>query len=169
VLPTEKADTDPTESAAESGKELPIFVQMVQVVLPPGSFLDVPLADLASNVVFAYHPADRTLLLRPSIEVSPQATVLIGQTTRIGPADTSSTMGELFQIPLAEASPVTVNAVDGDTGALTLTYAGETVDLEPGASRTFKEKAGQAVKVTILVNTGRLASIEPFPYSPETR
>jgi len=158
-----------SQDSATVQRTLPIFVQVVQVLLPPGSSLGAQGTDPAPNSVFAYNPADRTLFLRPSIDVHPETQVLIGQTTSIGEPGQTPTRGELFQVPANEASPLEIIAIDAETGGLTLAYAGQVFELLPGQSRSLKQAAGQATEVTSVTHMGRPASIEPFPYSPDAR
>ncbi len=153
--------------AADQG--LPLYVQVVQTFLMPGASPTVTSGDPPPNNVFAYDSTSRTLLLRPSVSLSPEAQVLVGWTTVIQGTSSRQVHGELHQVPPGDAGPVELLTVDTETGAVTFAYAGQTFQLYPGESRSLKRAAGQATEITIVANTGRVASIEPHLYGPGTR
>jgi hypothetical protein len=158
-----------TQSSTPLTSSLPVYVQVVQNFLMPGTSPASSAIDLPANDVFAFDPASHTLLLRPSIALSREVQVLVGLTTVIEEVNFPQVHGQLYQVPPGDAGPVEVLAIDAEAEDITFVYAGQTLQLRPGESRSFKHAAAQATVITVITNTGRLASIAPFPYAPGTR
>ncbi len=154
-----------------AGSRLPIFVEMVQSSLLPASPAQMPPADAGPTGVFAFDPSNRLLLVQPSVQILSTTEVLVGLTTAQMP-NRPYVHSELFQIPSSQATPLSVIAIDADSGTLTLAYADQTFELRPGQSRTFKQKgAGElaAIEITTIINHGRPTAIGVLPVDPGSR
>jgi hypothetical protein len=143
---------------------LPLFVEMIVVSLPLGASSQDALDDLPPNGVYVFDEGSHTLRVRPSIDISPQTQVLVGQTTVLRMRDQSHASGALFQVPPSRTGPLEVIALDADTGTLTLEYGAQVFDLPPGSSRSFKQAGSEgAIEITVIAHRGQLAAIEPLP------
>jgi hypothetical protein len=159
----------PSDPQADSRP--PIFVEMVQAPLVPDSPARMPPADFGPTGVFSYDPSNRLLLVQPSVQILPTTEVLVGLTTAAVP-NRPYLPSELFQIPSSQMAPLSVIAIDADSGTLTLAYAGQAFKLRPGQSQSFKQKGeGElaVVQVTTITNHGRLADIGLLPADPGSR
>lgn len=148
--------------------QLPIFVEMVQAPLSPEPSSRMPPADGTPTGVYAFNPSDWSLLIAPTIQVLPTTEVLVGLSSATSP-NRPYVAGALFQIPSTEQAPLRVIAIDADSGTLTLAYADQAFELEPGQSRSFKQ-GGEGelalVNLTTITSHGRLASIDSLPPDP---
>lgn len=166
------ATLDNTEPAyAPSGSQPPIFVEMIQAPLSPEPSSRVPPADFGPTGAFAYDPSNKLLLVPPSVQILPTTEVLVGLTSATMP-NRPYVPSELLQIPSSQTAPLSVMAVDAASGALTLEYAGQTFELQPGESRSFKQKGSgdlAVVVVTTITNHGRLAVIDLMLDDPGSR
>lgn len=148
---------------------LPIYVQIVQTILMPGAALKETSSDLPWNNVFVFDPTGRTLFLRPDVSLSLDAQVVVGLTTVIQEANQNQVRGELYQIPPNDTGPLKLVAIGTEGEALTVNYASQTFELQPGASRSFKQPVGNAVQITVVTHHGRLTSVEPLASIPGGR
>lgn len=158
-------------SEPPTASRLPIFVEMVQEPLSPDLSRSMPPADAAPTGLYSYEPTSRLLLVQPSVQILPTTEVLVGLTSAEVP-NRPYLPSELFQIPSPEASPLGMIAVDADGETLTLAFAGQTFELRPGESRSFKQQGeGElaVVKVTTITNYGRLAAIDLLSADPGSR
>lgn len=145
---------------------MPIFVEMTQTTILPGSSSDDMMLNVGRNNTFVYNPDSKTLLLQSTYTIDPSAEVLIGLSTILKLPDLGYVKGELFQIPLSADTPLTIVAVEGKTGRLTIDYDGEIFQLESGQSRSFKKTGSDPQLPTLIItvtNHGRPATIETFP------
>lgn len=148
---------------------LPVYVQVVHVILMPGADSAAALAEPPPNGVFAFDPAHNALAARSPISITPQTQVVIGLTTVIQEARQAQIHAQLYRVPPDDAEPVKLVAVEAETDVVTLDHAGETFVLAPGDSRSFKRRAGEATILTGVTNTGRLAFIGALAYEPGGR
>jgi len=173
-------DAGPTESVAQAPLDLsgdggpPIFVEMVRAPLSPDLSPQMPPADTSPGGVYVYNPVDRSLLVAPEIQILPTTGVLVGLTSATTPGR-PYVASDLFQIPPAgpaEPAPLGVVAVDAASGSVTLAYAGQTFELAPGQSRSFKQSGeGELalLEMTTITNYGYLATIGLLPPDPGSR
>jgi hypothetical protein len=174
LCPEERPSREETKTMTEtpmlSNGELPVFIEMRQaVLLGSGDSPDVAVAG-QPNSVFAYIASSRTLLLRSAITVAPTTEVVIGLTQVIQGPTGELVMGRLFQVPASGTPPLAVvdlavADIERATGRLRLHYSGETLELSPGQSRTFKRTLADqgSVEITTITNRGRLAAIGSLP------
>jgi hypothetical protein len=156
------------DAPAASG--LPIFLEMVQAPLSPEPVSRMPPADGTPTGAFAFDLVDRSLLLPPSVQILPATEVVVGVLSSSTP-DRPYIASELFQLPSSQAAPVTLLTVDAESGTLTLAYAGQTFELGPGESRSFKDQGDgepSLVKMTTFTNHGRIEAVGllPAPVGP---
>jgi hypothetical protein len=166
---TPTAVTAQAQSSAPLTSGLPVYVQVVHVILMPGADSVAALTDAPPNDVFAFDPAHNALAARASISIPPETQVVIGVTTVIQEASQAQIHGQLYRVPPDDAEPVNLVVVEAETDVVTLNYAGETFVLAPGDSRSFKRRAGECTILTGVTNTGRLASIGALSYEPGGR
>jgi hypothetical protein len=108
------------------------------------------------------------------MQILPTAEILVGLTSATSPGR-PYVASDLFQIPAAEPAepaPLRMVAVDAASGTLTLAYAGQTFELAPGQSRSFKQSGeGELaiLEMTTITNHGHLATIGPLPPDPGSR
>jgi len=155
---------------APGDSQMPIFVEIVQAPLWPDSSAPMPPADDSPIGAFAFDPTSRLLLVQPSVQILSTTEVLVGLTEALPGMPHVSC--ELFQIPSAQAAPLTVITIDADTATLTVAYGDHTFEIRPGQSLSFKEKReGEpvATEVTTIINHGRLAAIGLLPTGPTGR
>ena len=167
--PTSKIEENLSSGSIQDLPEsegMPIYVEMIQTTLVPGSSSNDIMLNVGENTTFVYNPDSKTLLLQPTYTIDPSAEVLIGLSTIVKLPDLGYVKGELFQIPLSPDAPLTIAAVDQKTGSLTIEYDGKIYQLAPGQSRSFK-KIGPDPQVPTLIititNHGRPTAIETFP------
>jgi hypothetical protein len=162
------ADSSPPGLDAPGGSQLSIFVEIVQTPLSPDPPSRMPPKDTSPIGVFAFDPAGRLLLVQPSVEILPTTQVLVGLTTA-GVPGRPYFASELFQLPSQQTTPLSLIAIDADSGTLTLAYAGQFFELSPGESRSFKQKAEgdlSPLDLTTITNHGPLAAIGLLPPDP---
>jgi hypothetical protein len=160
----------PAQIVPGSSADLPLYLQVVQFVLMPGATAPDVRAEPPPNDRFTYDAVRHALLLSPSTAVAPGTALVVGQTSVIQEPNQAQVSGELFQVPpTGSTGVIDVLAVDAQSSALSLVYGEETVTLLPGETRSFKEAAGQATRLTTLTHRGRLTAVEPFPYAPGGR
>jgi hypothetical protein len=151
------------------GSSLPIYVQVVQVILMPGASATESIADPPPNDAFIFDPVRHALAVRSPVSMAPQAQVVLGLTTVIREADQAQVHGQLFTVPPDDAGLVEFIAVEAGPSAVTLDYEGQTFVLAPEGSRSFRRSAGEATILTSVTNTGRLASIRTLPHERGAR
>jgi hypothetical protein len=145
---------------------LPAFVEMVQAPLLSDSPQRMPPEDFNPSGVYAYDVTNRLLLIQPAVQLLPTTEVLVGLASAQVP-NRPYVPSSLFLIPSAQ-EPLQVVAIDSD-GTLTLSYAGQTFELRPGESRSFKQQTTDelaAIEMTTITNYGRLAGIGTLPADP---
>lgn len=176
---SDKPAPDPTSTGADAQQgldlpnigddsPLPIFVEMVQAPLSPDLSPRMPPADSNPSGVYLFNPGDRTLILPLSFQVLPTTEVLVGLSSASVPGKPYFA-SDLFQIPCADPVPIHVMAIDTDTGVLTLAYAGQTFELDPGRSKSFKQGGGEEPAIlllTTITNYGRLERVGPLLPDP---
>jgi hypothetical protein len=148
--------------------QLPIYVEMVQAPLSPETSAGMPPEDANPTGVYVFDPGDRSLLVATTIQILPTTEVLVGLSSATVPGR-PYVASDLFQIPSARQAPLRVLAVDADTGTLTLAYAGQTFELSPSESRSFKQTGeGELAPLdfTTITNLGRPAAIGALPPDP---
>jgi hypothetical protein len=145
---------------------MPIFVEVTQRTTmgrPP-----VQQPPLQVGVAAFHFSADAgVLMVQPSIlEASLAADVLIGVSTILLTPGQSYENRELVQFPAGQPAFFRIVKSEADTGTVRLVYEGESYDLPRGKSLKFEQVGGGAgtpVVITIIVNHGRLAAIQPAP------
>lgn len=161
----------PPPMEAPLGDQLPIFVEMIQPPPLIASRGQMPPADASPTGLFAFDPSNRTLLVRSSVKILPTTEVLVGLMTAKVP-NRPYVASDLYQFPSPHPAPLSVVAIDADTGTLTLAYAGQTFELRPGQSRSFKQKVtGELalIQTTTIINHSRPAAIGSLPADPGSR
>jgi hypothetical protein len=159
------ADLPLPRENAPGESQLPIFVEMVQEPLSPDSSSRMPPEDANPVGVYVFNPGDRSLLVAPAIQILPTTEVLVGLSGATVPGK-PYILSDLFQVPSAQTSPLRVIAVDADSGTVTLSYADQTFELEPGQSKSFKEggeEESAILQMTTITNHGRLEAIDSLP------
>jgi hypothetical protein len=159
------ADLPLPRENAPGESQLPIFVEMVQEPLSPDSSSRMPPEDANPVGVYVFNPGDRSLLVAPAIQILPTTEVLVGLSGATVPGK-PYIPSDLFQVPSAQPSPLRVIAVDADSGTVTLSYADQTFELEPGQSKSFKEggeEESAILQMTTITNHGRLEAIDSLP------
>ena len=160
-LPAAQAETIQSPSAPREEGQMPIFLEVTQTTilkLDSGQAFTTGVGPAG----FIYEPESNLLLLQPTFELLSTTQVLVGENSVL---ETPSQVFEnqaIFQFPPGGSSLVQISGVDLSTARLTVSFEGQTFDLAPGESRTFKQ-AGEASMLTVitsLVNHGQLSEIQ---------
>lgn len=143
---------------------MPIFIEATRRTTMSGSTGEQP--PLQVGVAeFRFSPDMRVLWVAPSIlEPSLEADVLIGVSTILLTPAQSYENRELVRFPAGQPADLRILTFDPETGEVRLSYQGETHDLPQGKSVKFQQLGGTAgapTVITIIMNHGRLAAIQP--------
>jgi hypothetical protein len=141
---------------------------MVVAPLSPDFSPQMPPADTSPNGVYIFVPAVRTLFVSADIQVLPSTELLVGLTSSTVPGKPYVASG-LYQLPSAELVTIRVTAIDADTGTVTLGYADQTFELDPGQSESFKqgtEEEPTLLQMITFTNYGHLEAIELLSADP---
>ena len=152
---------------SSKGNQMPAFLEMTQTTILGADSTQGPVLAVGP-AVYSYNPDSKFLMLHSTITLDPSTELIIGVSDILQTPNQVYDKKAIIQFPSAQPAPLEISAFDAEIGALNLTYAGETFNLSPGESRSFKQvgkDANPSTVITIVTNYGQLAGIQPV--SPE--
>ena len=157
---------EPIERDAESiwkGDQMPTFLEVIQTTLMGEDSAQSPTIGVGPAVYF-YTPDSKVLMLHSTITLAPTTELLIGVNAILQTPGQVYEKKSIIQYPSAKLDLIQISAFDNETGMINLVYEGESFDLYPGESRTFKQVGSGSNTPTVItqvLNHGLLAEIQP--------
>ena len=143
------------------GDQMPNFLEITRTSIIGENSGQIPVIGVGPTIYF-YSPDSKVLMLHQTLTLESATGLLIGLNTILQTPGEVYEKREIFQFPSAQPALIQIVAFDAGTGFLKLVYAGNTFDLTPGESRSFKQVGGNSTVITIFSNHGSLADIQPI-------
>jgi len=146
-----------------AGDQMPVFLEVTQITIMKKD----PARSLSLNIgptIYFYNQDDKILMLASSIALDAKTDLLIGVINVLQTPDREYTKGEIIQYPSMKPTQIQIRTFDIKTGAITILYEGQEVELAPGESNTFKQVGSDTESLTLITkisNYGHLADIQP--------
>lgn len=155
-----------TETSSK-GDQMPVFLEMTQTTILSADSTQGPVLAVGP-AVYNYNSDSKLLMLGSTITLDSSTELIIGVSDILQTPNQVYDKKAIIQFPSAQPATFEISAFDIETGVLNLTYAGDTFNLSPGESRSFKQvgkDANPSTIITIITNYGQLAGIQSV--SPE--
>ena len=156
---------NPDENETEplwKGDQMPIFLEVTQTTIMSGNSAQSPVIGVGPTIYF-YNQDSGVLILHSTITIESTTELLIGVNTVLQTPGQVYEKREIVQFPFAQPALIQISAFDAKTGILKLVYTGETFNLSPGESRTFKQvgsDSNASTVITVVSYHGLLADIQ---------
>ena len=154
-------------ATSSKGNQMPVFLEMAQTTILGADSTQGPVLAVGP-AVYSYNPDGKLLMLHSTITLDPSTKLIIGVSEILQTPNQVYDKKAIIQFPSAQPATLEISAFDVETGVLNIAYAGETFNLSPGESHSFKQvskDANPSTIITIITNYGQLAGIQPV--SPE--